>query len=252
VSASATRGFGESFDDVAEEYERGRPAWPEAALDVVDVPARADVLDLAAGTGKLTRLLVRRFRRVVAVEPLPAMRRLLGRIVPQADVLAGTAEAIPLLDGGIDAVYCGEAFHWFDWPRALDEIARVLRPRGVLVLLWNRPVEGAEGHSSYWPEEVRELLASHVVEHGRRYAATPGWRESFAGSQFEAPRYDVVPNDHVADRETMLARIASWSVFAAKAREERERLLAEIRSRLRDEHYAVRMETHVHWTRLAG
>src|SRR3954463_6409624 len=107
-----------SFDALAAEYERGRPGWPAAALDAMadrlGLHASSTVLDLAAGTGKLTRLLVPRFATVIAVEPLDGMRAVLERVVPGVRALAGTAESIPLEDASVDAVVVAEAFHWFD------------------------------------------------------------------------------------------------------------------------------------------
>ena len=126
-----------SFDRAAEEYERGRPGYADAALDALGLPADSVVLDLAAGTGKLTRQLVPRFARVIAVEPLDGMRAQLERVVPGAEALVGTAESIPLDDDSVDAVFVAEAFHWFGTSAALDEIARVLRPGGTLAVLFN-------------------------------------------------------------------------------------------------------------------
>lgn len=126
-----------SLDRWPGDYERGRPGWPPEVVDIPGLPSAANVLDLGAGTGKLTRLLVASFGRVVAVEPAEAMRRLLVSLCPEAEVLAGSAEEIPLANGSVDAVFAAEAFHRFEGERALAEIARVLRPRGVLVLLWN-------------------------------------------------------------------------------------------------------------------
>src|SRR6187402_2579388 len=102
-----------SFGLAAEEYERGRPGYAEAALDAVGLARDAVVLDLAAGTGKLTRQLVPRYARVLAVEPLDEMRAVLERVVPEAEALDGSADAIPLEDSAVDAVFVGEAFHWF-------------------------------------------------------------------------------------------------------------------------------------------
>ena len=118
-----------SFGRAAEEYELGRPGYAEAALDAVDLPPDAVVLDLAAGTGKLTRQLVPRYERVLAVEPLGGMRAVLERVVPGAEALGGTADAIPLENDAVDAVFVGEAFHWFSTAETLAEIARVLRSR---------------------------------------------------------------------------------------------------------------------------
>jgi ubiquinone/menaquinone biosynthesis C-methylase UbiE len=129
------------FDSVAGEYARTRPGYPEEALDWVAARAElgpgSDVLDLAAGTGKLTVSLAARAYRVVAVEPLPGMRAHLERSLPGVEALAGTAERIPLADAAFDAVFVGQAFHWFEPSAALGEIARVLRSGGRLVLLWN-------------------------------------------------------------------------------------------------------------------
>jgi ubiquinone/menaquinone biosynthesis C-methylase UbiE len=126
-----------SFDRVAEEYDRGRPGYPDDALDLLPVEATATVLDLAAGTGKLTRVLARRYRRVIAVEPLDAMRALIVREAPAAEALDGRAEAIPLADAEVDAVFVAQAMHWFANDVAVAEIARVLRPGGVLAVLRN-------------------------------------------------------------------------------------------------------------------
>jgi SAM-dependent methyltransferase len=134
-----------SFGGAATAYADHRPDYPDPAVrwalepvrDRGAGPAGPRVLDLAAGTGKLTGVLVRHRLDVVAVEPDPQMLAELRRRVPGARALAGTAERIPLPAGAVDAVLVGQAFHWFDPVRALPEIARVLTPGGVLAALWN-------------------------------------------------------------------------------------------------------------------
>lgn len=126
-----------SFESVAEAYERARPGYPLDAVRWLAGAPPQDVLDLGAGTGKLTRHLVAVGHRVTAVEPLPAMRAQLVAAVPGVVVLDGTAERIPRADATADVVTAAQAFHWFDHPVALPEIARVLRPGGVLALVWN-------------------------------------------------------------------------------------------------------------------
>jgi SAM-dependent methyltransferase len=127
-----------SFGDVAQAYQRARPTYPPAAVSwVLDPAPGRRVLDLAAGTGKLTRALLRAGADTVAVEPLDGMREQLERAYPEVASHAGTAEEIPLEDDSVDAVMVGQAFHWFDKDRSLAEIARVLRPHGVIGLLWN-------------------------------------------------------------------------------------------------------------------
>ena len=134
-----------SFGTAASSYERGRPAYPDDALDHaladLGVGRGSVVLDLAAGTGKLTRQLIDRGVDVVAVEPLEAMRAVLAESVPEARVIPGAAEAIPVDDASVDAVTVGQAFHWFDRAAALSEIARVLRPSGGLLAVWNEADE---------------------------------------------------------------------------------------------------------------
>jgi ubiquinone/menaquinone biosynthesis C-methylase UbiE len=104
------------------DYERGRRGWPPDVVDIPGLPSAATVLDLAAGTGKLTRLLIPAFSRVVAVEPQDAMRRVLDALCPDAAVLGGTAEQIPLADTSVDAVFVAEAFHLLVNERSVAEI----------------------------------------------------------------------------------------------------------------------------------
>jgi SAM-dependent methyltransferase len=129
----AAAGFSAGVDA----YERGRPGYPPAVVAhlaaVLGIGPGCDVLDLAAGTGKLTRSLLELGAHVVAVEPLDAMRDRLHGV----EALAGVAEAIPIAGASVDVVTVGQAFHWFDAPAACTEIARVLRPGGSLGILWN-------------------------------------------------------------------------------------------------------------------
>src|SRR5450432_4847677 len=145
------------FGRASAAYERGRPDYPmeavEHARDKTGLQARGAVLDLGAGTGKLTRLLKGRAARVFAVEPVDEMRAELLTHAPFAQAFAGTAEHLPLADASVDAVFCAQAFHWFDGPRALAEIRRVLRPKGGLALIWNARDEGVP-----WMTELTKLL----------------------------------------------------------------------------------------------
>ena len=139
------------------DYEHGRPSYPPTAARVPGLPRSAAVLELGAGTGKLTRLLVDEFAHVLAIEPDPEMRRWFVARCPLAELLGGTAEQIPLADMSVDGVFVAEAFHWFAHERALAEFARVLRPSGALVLMWNRPSGPIEPSIT----EVERLLEPH-------------------------------------------------------------------------------------------
>src|SRR5207253_1036661 len=162
----------------------GRLDWPPAAVDeaaqLLGLGAGAAILDLAAGTGKLTRLLVRRFARVVGVEPDAAMRALLEDLVPEAEAVAARAEELPLPDASVDAVFCAEAFHWFDGARALAEIARVLRPRGGLVVIFSSPLGP---FSPPLPAVVADRLNAlrRRRKSPREIPESGLWRQAFAG-----------------------------------------------------------------------
>jgi SAM-dependent methyltransferase len=126
-----------SFGAEAAAYERGRPSYPPEAIDWMLPCGVRDVLDLGAGTGKLTTRLVERGLDVVAVDPIPEMLEVLRKSLPDTPALLGTAEEIPLEDNSVDAVLVAQAWHWFDPARAIPEVARVLRPGGRLGLVWN-------------------------------------------------------------------------------------------------------------------
>jgi ubiquinone/menaquinone biosynthesis C-methylase UbiE len=133
VSEERVHQAARGFEQAADAYERARPTYPQAAVawlcERLAVRRGRRVLDLAAGTGKLTRSLVAAGADVVAVEPIAAMRE---RLPPEVEALDGTAEAIPLPGASVDAVTVAQAFHWFDAEPALAEIHRVLRPGGTL------------------------------------------------------------------------------------------------------------------------
>ena len=126
-----------SFGSEAAAYERGRPSYPPEVIDWLLPDGARDVLDLGAGTGKLTTRLVERGLDVVAVDPIAEMLELLRGALPATPALLGTAEQIPLRDNSVDAVLVAQAWHWFDPKRAIAEVARVLRPGGRLGLVWN-------------------------------------------------------------------------------------------------------------------
>jgi SAM-dependent methyltransferase len=146
------------FAEVAGAYERGRPEYPEEAVRWLAGDEPRDVVDLGAGTGKLTRALVVLGHRVTAIEPLPEMLELLPAAAPGTFAILGNAEVIPLPDAHADVVTCAQSFHWFDHPVALPEIARVLRPEGRLALVWNTRDE-----SDPWVRRLSEVIGNESI-----------------------------------------------------------------------------------------
>jgi SAM-dependent methyltransferase len=144
-----------SFGPVAGKYERGRPPYPAAAVQWLLPAGARRVLDLGAGTGKLTRELLSRGLEVTAVDPSDGMRAELSRVLPQVPALPGTAEEIPLPDRSVDAVLVAQAWHWVDPARAVPEIARVLSPGGRLGLIWNLRDERED-----WVRRLGQILHS--------------------------------------------------------------------------------------------
>jgi SAM-dependent methyltransferase len=144
-----------SFGSAAAAYERGRPSYPPEAIDWLIPRGARRVLDLGAGTGKLTTRLVERGLDVVAVDPIPDMLEVLRSSLPETRALLGTAEEIPLEDNSVDAVVVAQAWHWVDPERAIPEVARVLRPGGRLGLVWNTRDERLG-----WVRELGDIIGS--------------------------------------------------------------------------------------------
>jgi ubiquinone/menaquinone biosynthesis C-methylase UbiE len=222
----AARGFGRGAAD----YERGRPGYPPESIDLLTRelalgPGRT-VLDVGAGTGKLTRLLATTGARVLALEPVAGMREQLEAAVPRIELVEGTAEAIQVEEGVVDAITCATAFHWFDGERALAEFHRVLGPGGGLALLWNTRDESVE-----WVRDLHAVLAEAVNENCDPPARAKAqellhldWRAPFVHTNFFEPATEqMIRHVHVADVDTQVARFRSASFIAVMPDETRAR-----------------------------
>lgn len=221
------------FSKSAEAYERGRPGYPQAVVDWIveigELGAGRVVVDLAAGTGKLTRELTGRGAEVFAVEPLAEMRAELVASAPGAQRVAGTAAATTLPSESADVVTIAAAFHWFAGEAALAEIARVLRPDGVLVLVWNRRDLG----------QPLQAEVSRIIDPYR--SDTPSyvsgqWRSAMDATARFSPVAELhVDCEQVVDRAGLVDRVGSISFIANLADQERSAALAEIAELVGDE-----------------
>jgi ubiquinone/menaquinone biosynthesis C-methylase UbiE len=231
-----------SFDRAAVEYERARPGYPAALLDLLPLGPEAEVLDLGAGTGKLTRVLVARYRRVVAVEPLDGMRAILEQVVPGAESLAGSAETIPVADASVDAVFAAQAFHWFANDHAVAEIARVLRPGGLLALVWNESTD-----PSPLPEAYRAYLHRLHAPALAVFESAPPWAEVVGRGPFGELHEASAAHEQVQDRDGVLGFAQSVSWVAHRPDEERAQIMRELDALLPDGPFAFPMDANVTW-----
>jgi SAM-dependent methyltransferase len=227
------------FARAAGEYRRGRPGYPAVTIEYLAErlglgPGRT-VVDLAAGTGALTRPLLELGCEVIAVEPVPQMR---AQLPAEARAVDATAERMRLRNGAADAVTVAQAFHWFDGDAALAEIHRVLRPGGALALVWNKRVVDDPVNQA-----VEELVAPHR-------ATTPthrgDWRKAFERSTLFSPLEERrFTNEQVQDAEGLADRVASISFIASLPTDERERVVAAARELAADGPVTVPYRTEV-------
>lgn len=232
----------QSFDRAAEAYEATRSTYPEEILDLLPLTAEATVLDLGAGTGKLTRTLVTRYARVIAVEPLDNMRAILERVVPEAESHAGTAEQIPLADASVDGVFAGQAFHWFKNDEAVAEIARVLRPGGVLCAVWNSGEEG-----SNIPKAYDDYLARLQAPSLERVRSGPTVAELLGRAPFGPAHEEKVHHEVTRDRDAQLGLASSVSWIASRPDDERAQIMRDLDALLPAGPFTMPMVAELFW-----
>jgi ubiquinone/menaquinone biosynthesis C-methylase UbiE len=217
-----------SFATAAGVYERARPVFPAAAIDwlcaQLEIRAETRVLDLAAGTGRLTRPLYAHTKHIVAIEPVPEMRELLHRSLPAIEVLDGVAEELPLATASMDVVVVAQAFHWFDPEPALSEIARVLVPGGRLGVVW---------HGADLSDPVQRTFRALVERHRNDAPAhVTGESARFLAQQrlFDEIATAGIVDVHEYDAEGLAELALSTSHVARLPPDEQVRTLAEARA----------------------
>lgn len=239
------------FERAAEDYERARPSFPPEAVEVLrerlDLRAGRTVLDLAAGTGKLTRLLVPTGATIIAVEPVEAMRAKLVEVVPGVEVRDGTAEALPLGDASVDCVTVAQAFHWFRARDALGEIDRVLRPGGGLALIWN-----SRDVSVPWVTRLNQVIRWNRGQIPAYDSGAEDWAALVADAGGFTPlQFTSFRHEQEMDLPLLLDRVSSTSYIAALADDDRARLLDDVRALVSEaglaEHFALPHRTDLYW-----
>ena len=238
-------------------YDRGRPSFPRHALarivSELELEKTSRVLDLAAGTGKLSGLLVELVGQVVAVDPSRAMLAVLAERLPECKTRLGSAEAIPLADGSVDAVFVAEAFHWFRTAEASHEIVRVLRSNGHLVLVWQRP--NWDRADLPWLDEFDRLMEPLFAASERLAGPHPNldkrWKSELAALElFDRPSSFEVDFVHRLGREDFVALVSSWSWIAILPAEQRKSVLTSVRELVAGRGpLTLRYRTEIQWTR---
>ena len=206
-----------SFGPAADVYERARPGYPAEAVEWLVGRSPARVLDVGAGTGKLTRVLAAAGHEVTAVEPDALMRAALAETVPAVEAREGSAEALPVPDASFDAVVAGQAFHWFDRELALPEIARALGPGGVLGVVWNVRDETVD-----WMAEF-----GRIVHGGDGTTDLPDEEEDFGPHFAPVERHDF-RHTHSLDRAGLVELALSRSHTLTLPESERRHLLEQV------------------------
>jgi SAM-dependent methyltransferase len=194
---------------------------------------------VGAGTGKLTRTLEQTGAQLIAVEPVPQMRAVLEREVPSARALAGRAEEIPLGDGSVDAIVAGQAFHWFDGPRALAEFHRVLSPGGHLGLIWNRREKTQPEHQA-----IDEIIERHRRDTPAYHSDQ--WSRAFEDNPWFGPaERGEFPSEQILDADGLVDRVLSISYVSALDESERRSVESQLRALAQDGLEPLRYATQV-------
>jgi SAM-dependent methyltransferase len=245
------------FERGATDYEQGRPGYPADAIDTLvracDIDDGTVIVDLGAGTGKFTRELFGVSHQVVAIEPVAAMRAVFEERYPGARILDGTAEDIPLPEQSADVITVAQAFHWFDHGPALDEISRLVRPGGWLVLIWN-----TRDTRVPWLAEVNELMNRLAADAPRFRATDRSWRAAIDAHPAFEELHEATFDNPVpgVDLVTMRARVSSTSYVSALPDDERRAVLDEVERIVREgpmrdegETFTDRYLTELYWCR---
>ena len=216
----------EGFDISADAYERGRPEYPADAVDCLiqelNLNSSKFVADIGAGTGKLTKLIRKSGANIVAIEPVEGMRTKFSALLPDIEVLQGTAENIPLEDNSLDTIIVAQAFHWFKGDEALKEIHRVLKPKGNMGLIWNARDEKVD-----WVSKLTDIIDPY--EKGAPRYRSGEWRKAFDTTSLFSPlNYFKFEYVQTVDTQMVVDRIDSISFISSLPAAEKKVVLEKV------------------------
>ncbi|MGE3758024.1 MAG: class I SAM-dependent methyltransferase [Pseudobdellovibrionaceae bacterium] len=219
------------FDKGYESYEKGRPEYPAEAIEFImkyfHLNEDTSCVDLGAGTGKLTRALCQKGLSPVAIEPVAGMQKKFKELLPKVTCITGTAEKIPIESNSQDVIFVAQAFHWFQGKQALAEIARVLRPNGYLILLWNTRDESVD-----WVSKLTELIDPQEGT-APRYK-TGLWQKAFSGNtDFTPLQKKEFAHNQQGPIDMVVERVASISFISALEATPKTKLLEQVKSLLK-------------------
>lgn len=215
------------FNRAGDAYDRGRPEYPKDAIEflinTLQITSSSSILDLGAGTGKFTKLILPTRAKIVAVEPVEGMRKKFHSLLPDIQILAGSAESIPLEKESVDSIVVAQAFHWFNGDLALKEIHRVLKSNGRLGLIWN-----ARDESKSWVAELTKIIDPY--ESGAPRYKSMNWKHSFEQSKIFKPlqlkQFSYIQSGTI---ETIVDRVASISFIASLDEKVQSTVLNQVR-----------------------
>ena len=225
---SVHRSAAQGYKTVAETYVAGRPDYPDAARawlrDTLGLGPGKTAMDVGAGTGKFLPYLRETGAKVLALEPVDGMRARLTRDNPDVEAFAGTADRIPVPDASLDAIVCAQAFHWFATPEAVAEFARVLKPGGMLGLIWNVRDESVD-----WVAAITAITDPY--EAGTPRYKSGAWRKMFPADGFAEMPEIAADNPHIGTADqTIVARTLSVSFIAALPEDEQHKIETRLRA----------------------
>jgi SAM-dependent methyltransferase len=246
----------ENYSHVALNYIKGRPPYPKEAIrllqNALGIRSGKMVVDLASGTGKLTECLLDTYAQIIAIEPKEEMRHAYGILFPHIKLLEGKAESIPLLENSMDSILVGTAFHWFEGTKALSEIARVLKSKGGLGLIWNVLDDNID-----WVKKMYETKDKYCQNKAQVHQNHVQWKESFENCPllFSPLQHRTIFFSYLGKAQRVIERMLSSRIITNLPKEKQDIFVQEICEKLsisisdvNSKELLIPYRTEIYWT----